>query len=71
MSSESEQCWWEMHRSWSGLSVVDPIVALLLQGACEKVLIAKGFPREALLLGGVSHRGLCLCCSVVPGLQGV
>ena len=40
MSSESEHCWWETHRSWSGLSVVDPIVALLLQGACEKVLIA-------------------------------
>lgn len=43
MSSESEDCWWEIRRilwSWSGLSVVDPIVALVLQGACEKVLIA-------------------------------
>lgn len=42
-SSKSEDCWWEMcriQRSWSDLSVVDPIVALVLQGACEKVLIA-------------------------------
>lgn len=54
-SSKSEDCWWEMRRiqrSWFDLSVVDPIVALVLQGACEKVLIAKEFPREVLLVGG-------------------